>query len=149
MVSQPSVLLPKQPFEQAYTSHLVTFSVGKIICISALCLELGPSARFFKVPTVGTPSGVVLGNYIGNGCMNKHHVGLIVHANCRWHNRYDSTQSYMICIILCVDVCKMVVYLYTHFFKQQYFCAFPVKAECEITFVLMFVDSRFNDIGAI
>ena len=71
MVSQPSVLLPKQPFEQAYTSHLVTFSVRKISCISALCLELGPSPRFFKVPTVGAPSGVVLGNYIGNSCMNK------------------------------------------------------------------------------
>ena len=71
MVSQSSVLLPKQPFEQAYTSHLVTFSVGKISCISALCLELGPSLRFFKVPTVGAPSGVVLGNYIGNSCMNK------------------------------------------------------------------------------
>ena len=71
IVSQPSVLLPKQPFEPAYTSHLATFSAGKIICISAQCLELGPSARFFKVPTVGAPSGVVLGNYIGNSCMNK------------------------------------------------------------------------------
>ena len=108
MVSQSSRLLPKQPFEQAYTSHLVTFSVRKISCISALCFELGPSPRFFKVPTVGAPSGVVLGNYIGNSCM-----GLIVHANWRWRNRYDNTHSYMICIILCIDICKMAVYLHT------------------------------------
>ena len=40
-----------------------------------------------------------------------------------------------------------------YFFKQQYFCAFPVKTECEIrnyiTFVLIFFGSPFNDIGAI
>ena len=103
MASQSSVLLPKPPLEQSYTSHLETLSVGRMIFFSTRCLELGPSGRVFKVQTAGAPSGVVLGNYIGTG-----HGRLNVHTNCRCRNRYDSTQSCMICIILCINNCKYI-----------------------------------------